>query len=346
VADQSVFVAFHLRNVVGGLILPALVSGCALALWRPRLSASRAGNVEGAAALALGGGFLAGYVVLLGWPSIPPVEAESWLAYLAAAAALIGVIGGRYQWFLGVGHLLLWPTGIWLLSRPLIANEWEQAEATRWLIGLSVGGLVYAAFLGFLARRRDGALALTLLIATGGTTVVLFWSRTAKLAQQAALLAAVLLPFCVWPFGRPRLALPVAAIPVVGILLPGLLLAGYFYAAQAPPVVSLGLILATPLGASLGLLPGPRWLRVGLSGAAALALVVLALVLASRAVEKEEDDLYFLSRDLRVSEQLFPSTSPLFAACSLPGSDALPPLRPTETSGQLARAVSPRPASG
>jgi hypothetical protein len=301
VPDQSIFLAFHFRLFLGGLVLPALTCGCVLALWRPRFKPARPGVADGAAALALGSAYLIGHVVLLGRPSLPPLEAESWLWYVAGATALAGLAGARHRLILLVTYSALWLIAVWLLSRPMIANEWDRAEAARWLIGLGAGGLLYEASLEWLSRSREGPLALPLFVATVGAAVLLFWSHTAKLAQQAGILAAALLPFCIWPFGRPVTALPSSAVAIVGLLLPGFLLAGSLYSARTPPTGSIALILTAPFAAALGCLPGPRWLPRCLSGVAAAGLVAAALILASRTAPEEEEDVYLRVSDVMVS---------------------------------------------
>jgi hypothetical protein len=128
------------RALAVALLVPVLVAGlCLVAAWRPwrgRLAAGR-GRWGGAAALGLG--FAAGHVGLLGWPSLPPVDAGHWTFFAALLAAALGpALEGPRPAPARLARLipvLLLPSVVVLVLRPMIRHAWEPSASAWWLHG-------------------------------------------------------------------------------------------------------------------------------------------------------------------------------------------------------------------
>ncbi len=277
----------------GGVAL--LVLG--VPVWRrPELSEPA---VRRLGALALAGGFVAGYVALE-WPPprstdfrawwawlstapLPPTEPWRWLPWLAVLAGVVAALPGvpRAALWLGVAAL-----AAWLLFVP--GEEWEPLRQRCYL---AVGGGVAA--LGLLmpiARRQPGpGLPLLLTLAALAGAVVLERSSNARLAQLAGVLTAVLTAGVLVARSLPQRPVAVGLAPGVAVLLPGLMAEGYFYTFSDVPLTSFALVAAAPLAAGLTLLPGLRALpgpaRTGIRAVAVLLPLGVAVALAAQAAE-------------------------------------------------------------
>jgi len=178
-----------------------------------------------------------------------------------------------------------------LLTRSLVQYQWSAAARIGWLAGLAVGGLLFWTVLDLLAKRSTGAAwPLALGVVAVGSSVVLLYAGSLKLAQLAGALAACLGVATLIGWWRPLLSLARGAVPVVAVLLSGLWLAGYFYAEALAS--SVGLLALAPLAVCFTATEAwqrlPNWLRNLLFLAALLVPVALAVTLAIRAAPAEE----------------------------------------------------------
>src|SRR5437764_719362 len=116
-----------------GLALPACLSALILAvsgrLGRPGPEAPGAGW---GLPLAIGLGYAAGQVAVLGRPAWPPPESTHWLLVIALAAMVEGLLErvvwpGWFAWILLRVPLLA--LVVWLILRPLLQPEAEARPA-------------------------------------------------------------------------------------------------------------------------------------------------------------------------------------------------------------------------
>jgi hypothetical protein len=285
-----------LRPILWGVLVPAVVSGAVLALdWGPwrREGGRRGGDRVGA--VALGGGFIAGQVGLVGVPPFPPIDATHVLVYLALVGTGLGLwLGprpatGPLGWLLRGAASLSAPA--WLL-RPLLTHRFELWSGVLWIGGLAFGTLALWIALEALAKRPPGSVGfLVPLVTASGGAVALLLSGSALVAQFAGVLAAALGPATVMASLRPRASLASAA-PVEAILLSALWIAGLFYVEV--PAWSALLLGVAPIAASAARLLAQRKLSPGAAGAlavlAAFASTAAAVAVAYR--EAPEGRLY------------------------------------------------------
>ncbi len=262
-----------------GLLLPLLLSTAVLAAARPRPGARL-----WAGALAVGGGCLAGWTALRGWPPFPPPERMKWLPYLGLAATALGLVDGARAW----AGWLRWPpraagwgAAVWLLLQPRMVNEsWGTSRTAALLAGLGAAGLVLWWVLDRLSERLRGAsLSLALLVVVVGSALVAVKSGLASSAALYLVLAGTLGGGVIAGGLWRDLSLARGGTTVLAVLLPWMWLLGYFYA-EVPAASIWFLALALP---AVGLVSG-RWVqRFGpgpvllLRLAAAAAFVALAV---------------------------------------------------------------------
>ena len=253
-----------------GVLLPAAIAaGVVLlaALTRKRHPDSRVTDVG--SALGIGGAFIVGFWAASDWPSVPPRQANEWLAVVLLPAAFVvaclGTLprrGTRSAW---AGRVLLGTAIVPLLARPVIENEWSAQQALVYMDGailLLLGGWLAMAHL---ARKQPStALPLVMMLTGGAIGVTLMMSGTNVLGQYAlstagALGAVAIVGLC-W---RSRHG-AAGAVDVAAVVLAALLTGGMLYADL--PLWNALLLSGAPLLAWIGMMPGVRdwrpWARV------------------------------------------------------------------------------------
>ncbi len=268
-----------LKDPLLGGLLALVVSGVLLLTARalgPR-------HTTWAAALALGGGYLAGALVLCGRPSFPPHDAVQRLFYVTLAAIPLSILGAGRRWRWGVYLVLLSAAGLYLIPPPT-RSSWTWPEATAWLIGLGTAGFLFCWALDDLAEKRPGRFTPSLLVALAlGSAGVLSLSHNALLGQLSGIVAAALVPAVILGVRLSPAAL------VLTVQLPGLWLLDQTIGYE-PPTASLLLLAATPVLAWVAWRLGPArplsWMR----GAVALAPAALALALVVPAVSEAPEE--------------------------------------------------------
>ena len=237
-----------LHTLIWNLLAPALVSAASIALGR-RIGRGFPGGHRGrwgvAAGLCLG--YLAGHVGLLGWPIFPAVEASHWVAWLAVAAGLLGLVEAtwtmpaRPSWAvrgLFVAGFLA------VLLRSKFEYGWTAFESAAWLGSLWVVLLLSWWNLEAQADRLSGpGWVVPLGVVAAGWAVVQAFSGGASFAQLDGVLAATLLGALPTVGLRPGPSLSKGGPPVALSVLAGLGLAGYFYS-EVPAASALLLTLA------------------------------------------------------------------------------------------------------
>ena len=183
-----------LNGALLGAALPLCVAFALAWLLRP-IPNDRAGG------LAVGLGFLAAYVAILGWPPFPPVASTQKLAYAVVGGLALGVVldlapAGARTAALG------WPTLIlaWFGWRSFGDQNLEDLPelVILWLAGLFV-------FDRLAAHRAEGMVAPTMLLFAGvGASAIGLIGATAVLSQFAAAIAAAVAGFLLWNWPRRR----------------------------------------------------------------------------------------------------------------------------------------------
>lgn len=264
--------------VVWALVLPAVVAGLAWFIsWRLWNGHGAAPQKHWGGPVALAGGYIAAYLVIVSWPPFPPISASHRMFYLAAFACFIAL--GESWW---ARHAYTrWPVRICTtalfagyLLHPLLEHTWGPVEGFLWLGALTVATAVTWGFLETLAEKRSGMslpIALWLTCAMAGAAFAL--SGSAFLGQLAGALAAVFGAAVVVSLWAGGFSLKSGSITTFALLFSGLLCQGCFFAEL--PVVSGLLLLVAPLAAWIGELQAVAQWRPWKSATLRVAAVAL-----------------------------------------------------------------------
>ena len=145
--------------------------------------------------LILCAAFVVARIGLVGWPSIPPVEATQWLVVLVPVLGAVGLIEtrmSRYGWILGVRALVSFAT-VGLLLKARADHVWSPVEYSLWIGGAGSAVLFcwsWVAHLGAGTSRPWSALSLVVVLV--GESVVLALCGSALLAQLCGAAAVAL----------------------------------------------------------------------------------------------------------------------------------------------------------
>jgi hypothetical protein len=258
-----------------GFVLPGLVVAAALAVgwqvWR------KEGKLDGrwVNGPAIAGAFALAFWDLQPnkpWPAGAAVRAnvENWIFYFAIIVAALSLMEGlgRPRRRLGAIILvILWHMAAQTLLNPLIPRTVLPKIAELWIDGAVLTVLVWWLTMQSLAQRIAGiTVPLVMGIVTGGTAVTLLsWHLIG-----AAMLAGVIGVFCAVVFilaaWRRRVSLSHGGVTAMVASLQLLVVYGYFYSPDtfgADQNVRTGLLMASPLLAFVGDLPGVRRWRPG-----------------------------------------------------------------------------------
>ena len=258
--------------------VPAAISLVLMLIaWRPWSSAAASGHW--AAPVAIGVGFIAGVIALLGKrPAFPPSEAVDWLLYAAAVVAVLGIL----ETFLplwaevrGLHVIVAAGATLFFVLRPIIKNTWPAEQSVITLFAMTAGAYL-AWFLIERASERDPNLLppLILTIAAGGLAAYMMLSDSLTLGVRAGVLAATLGPIALIGAWSRKLSLARGAAGAFTVLFTGLLAACYVYPPE-PIGWRLLVIAAAPLvGLAALWLPLRGWKRPVVS----IALTVIALL--------------------------------------------------------------------
>jgi hypothetical protein len=270
------------KQLLLGLALPALVAVAVLvATWQP-WRARRIGPGAWVGALALGAGFVAGYLALFGWPGLAPKESWEWLPHIVAAVTAAAMLVGwsRVPRPAGWAIVALAATAAaWLL-----VPRWQESRLA-WTIALAVAVLVVWIALFTLAQRTSAVSpALVILIAASAAALVLERAATARFAQLAGVLAASVGGCLVVTLLRSAPKLGPGLAGGGAVLLVGLMFTGHFNHFSDTPPACFFLVALAPLLAWIGQWAPIRrrrsWQRLVFEAAAVLIPAAIALALA------------------------------------------------------------------
>jgi hypothetical protein len=278
------------RYALLGLLAPAVLCGLVLLLaWASRDGAAQAAR-GWLGALAVASAWLFGLAASFGGlPEFPPVQSTGKVFWLTAGAAALAcaeaLAGPRRALRLALRAAFAFSVPWFLLARSL--ERAPSSEVLGTVLGLGAALLLGCAALSTWAERRAGSsVPLVLAWSTALGAGALFLTGTAKVAQFAGILVAVLCAAAVVGRLRPKFVLGAGAAGVVGVLLACLWIVGVWFS-DMPVEVALLLCCAplAPALADLGPLAdlgGARGLfaRLALASLFALPALVLAWIQA------------------------------------------------------------------
>lgn len=255
-----------------------------------------AGSTTGwrVAVVAVPLGLLAGLVLMLGRPALPPPSSTQKLPYVltaaAAAAALIGLLNGRvarvasgFACVLVVGGGVLWMLGGRLL-------RYETVDLVLLLGGLGLGLGVLIARLSLRADSDGAGRMVLVILGAAGLGAVALHGGTASIAQAGFMLAAAGLGFLPWLLLPGRAGFGAAGVvAAVGALA---LIAAHLVMSRPSGLIAacLAILLLVPFAdgpvlritARIGGRLGGIWAR--LAGLVVLAAVAVVPVLIAVAI--------------------------------------------------------------
>ena len=244
-----------------GVLLPAVVSGIIFLVLRPLLKST-------AAAVALAGGFIAGYLGIQTY-TYPPISLTQWLPHITLVALLLGLVELLWaaranliwlKWIvrLGLFCLFLWRLFLNRLTHPSENVRWSTNEA---VINFLVPILVIFAFwliLDLILKREEG-------LATAGTlsrkhaiipTVFVFittfsaisiiLSASGIIAQLLGVATAAMGAIMVLCWFNPVHRLSTVITPVIAIVVGSMVWLGGYFFASLPWYSGLLLLIVTP----------------------------------------------------------------------------------------------------
>ena len=281
------------KQLVLGLLLPAIVGGGILIYAKSRASKKEGQQTETGkdlslgwlVAVALSAGYTVGYIGLEGLPPFPPREGVHWLCYLA----IIGFISGSFWHFAPWGRLLV-QIGVSILIPRLLLNSvfkytWGQVEGIIWWVCLAGAIFIFWHIVqeSFIVLPAGGSSPFVYFGLSGGTALILAVSGSLRLAQHTGVLVAIFA--AIWIITRIGQrsdnkwhVFPLNASPVVALLLAGIWMNGYFY--EEVPAVSAILLAIALFLAPLGRIEKIQQLGARRSTFVQIAIIALPVVIA------------------------------------------------------------------
>src|SRR5438874_5659851 len=238
-----------------------------------------------AAAIALGGGYIAGHVLTAGWSPLPPRSATHWLFWFA----VVGTIVARATAFLrpratvrAIALTIICAIAYRLILQPKFSYDWRWAEGWVRVIAITLGIVLLTWCLEIVGRRPFGRSSMfsIMIIVCAGTAVSLMLAGSLLLGQLACVISAILMVLFLGEMAFPALsAWGVEAIPL-SLLCSGLWLSGHFYA-ELPTVSALLLALAPAVALFAPVRENSsQWRALAYRTALATAPVIVAVAIA------------------------------------------------------------------
>src|SRR5207237_2751801 len=151
-----------------------------------------------AAAIALGGGYMAGHVLTAGWSPLPPRSATQWLFWFV----VIGTIVATADAFVRpratvrlIGWTIVCAIACRLILQPKFSYNWRWAEGWVRVIAITLGIVLLTWCLEVVHRRPFGRSSMLsiMIIVCAGTAISLMLASSLLLGQLACVVSAVLL---------------------------------------------------------------------------------------------------------------------------------------------------------
>src|SRR2546430_8935210 len=238
-----------------------------------------------AAAIAIGGGYMAGHVLTAGWSPVPPRSATQWLFWFA----VIGTIVATANAFVrpkATARVIAWTMvcaiACRLILQPKFSYDWRWTEGWARVIAITPGIVLLTWCLEIVDRGPFGRSSMfsIMTIVCAGTAISLMLAGSLLLGQLACVLSAILMVLFLAELAFPALlACGVEAIPL-SLLCSGLWLSGHFYA-DLPIVSALLFALAPAVDLFAGVRGnGAHWSALAYRIALATAPVIVAVAIA------------------------------------------------------------------
>src|SRR5947209_7428768 len=192
-----------------------------------------------AAAIAIGGGYMAGHVLTAGWSPLPPRSATHWLFWFA----VIGTIVATANAFVRpratvrlIGWTIVCAIACRLILQPKFSYDWRWAEGWVRVIAITLGIVLLTWSLEVVDRGPFGRSSMfsIMTIVCAGTAISLMLSGSVLLGRLPCVISAILMLLFLAEMAFPALfACGVEAIPL-SLLCSGLCLSGHFYRRALP----------------------------------------------------------------------------------------------------------------
>ena len=283
-----------LKQLFFGLFLPAVVSGGFLILARvlssqqDTLQAEKreTGSSNWLIAVAVGVGYIVGYLGLEGLPSFPPRLGVHWLCYLAIIGLIVGGFWHFSLWGRLIAQVALAVTLPRLLLTPTFKHTWGPFEGIIWWVCLAAVIFLFWHLVqqSFTTLISDASVPFVYFGLAGGTALILAFSGALRLAQHSGVLVALFAVSWILTLVLRRRSdsnwrvFPPSASPVVTLLLAGIWMNGYFF--EEVPTASAVLLLISILFVHVGRIAAIQRLGVRRSALIQIAAVALPVLIA------------------------------------------------------------------
>lgn len=282
------------KQLILGLLLPAVATGGILAFARFLTSKAERKNTRSGTgissgcfiAVALGAGYIVGYVGLEGLPPFPPREGVHWLCYFAVLGIILGCFWYLSLWgrvFVQVVLSIVIPR---LLLNSVFKYTWGQFEGIIWWVCLAAAIFIFWHLVqqSFTTLISDASVPFVYFGLSGGTALILAVSGTLRLAQHGGILVALFAASWMMTLVLQRRSsngslFPLGASPVVALLLAGIWMNGYFF--EEVPTASAILLFSSLLFVHVGRIEAIR--RLGVRRSVSLiqiATIALPVIIA------------------------------------------------------------------
>src|SRR5437763_16277702 len=237
------------------------------------------------AAIAIGGGYMAGHVLTASWSPLPPRSATHWLFWFAIIGTIVATADAvvRPRAIVRViGWTIVCAIACRLVLQPKFSYDWPWAEGWIRVIAITLGIVLLTWCLEVVDRRPFGRSSMfsIMIIVCAGTAISLMLAGSLLLGQLACILSAILMVLFLAELAFPALfACGVEAIPL-SLLCSGLWLSCHFYAEL--PIVSALLFALAPAVALFAPVTenGSQWRALAYRIALATASVIVAVAIA------------------------------------------------------------------
>ena len=281
------------KQLILGLLLPAAVSGGIFILAKSLTLKRESEHTEKEknwfsgwlVAVALGAGYIVGYIGLEGLPPFPPREGVHWLCYLAIVGLISVAFWHSSRWGRLIGQIALSIVMPRLLLNSAFKYTWGQFEGVIWWVCLAVAIFIFLHIVqeSFTVLPSGASSPFVYFGLSGGTALILAVSGTLRLAQHGGILVAIFAAIWIITLvgqrsGNKWHVFPSSVSPVVALMLAGIWMNGYFY--EEVPAASAILLAMALFLAPVGRIEKVQQLGARRSTFVQIAIVALPVVVA------------------------------------------------------------------
>ena len=290
---QRILAVLIFKQLILGLLLPAVVTGGILVFARSLVSKEDGdGTIGGTGissgcriAVALGAGYIVGYIGLEGLPPFPPREGVQWLPYFAVLGGILGCFWHLSLWGRVCVQAVLSIAIPRLLLNSAFKYTWGPLEGIVWWVCLAAVIFIFWHLVqqSFTLLPTGAARSFVYFGISGGTALILAVSGTLRLAQHGGILLALFAVSWIMVLVLQRRPsswdlFPSGASPVVTLLLAGIWMNGYFF--EEVPAASAVLLAISLLFAPIGRIAVVQRLGAWRSTLVQIAAIALPVLIA------------------------------------------------------------------